>query len=104
MCSLVFSPSKNAHEPETLKTPSKRSEVFDVPGAKEFLLSCGFQEVENGEALDTWKNESKIPRYPWVPQKKRVWLKEKCFPKAVVLPGVFRHLTQSHLKKMDEIA
>ncbi|CAE7840763.1 CPK3 [Symbiodinium sp. CCMP2592] len=29
-----------------------RAKVFDLPGAKEFLLSCGFTEEEGGEVLD----------------------------------------------------
>mmetsp|Transcript_18373 Transcript_18373/g.43091 ORF Transcript_18373/g.43091 Transcript_18373/m.43091 type:complete len:189 (-) Transcript_18373:78-644(-) len=29
-----------------------RAKVFDLPGAKEFFLSCGFTEEEGGEVLD----------------------------------------------------
>jgi hypothetical protein len=40
-------------------------QVFDLPGALDFLRSVGFQEVENGEALEPWHFfEAKMVTYP----------------------------------------
>jgi len=58
-------PSHHQAVPSCFPIPGRCLQVFDLPGALDFLRSVGFQEVENGEALEPWHFfEAKMVTYP----------------------------------------